>query len=118
VCIDDIDNSRIVEYVHIPSEVTSNVVDELLKSSTPTFDIHVPEESINDVQDALVESSTLSHSVRCSLSTPTIEEKIEHKMVTTSVDTNESLGFLLIVCQVISSVCSFSNCLEFFCKFI
>jgi len=29
--IEDIDNSRIVENVHIPSQITSDVVDELVK---------------------------------------------------------------------------------------
>ena len=57
--IDDIDNLRIVEDVHIPSEVTSNV-DDLVKSCTPTLDeTHIHKENINDDHDALVESSTL-----------------------------------------------------------
>jgi len=58
VQIDCIDNSRIVENVHSPSEVTSDV-DDLIEYSTLTFDeIHVNEESISNVQDALVESSS------------------------------------------------------------
>ena len=57
--IDDIDNLRIVEDVHITSKVTSDV-DELVKTSTPTLDeTHVYEENISDVQGALVEFSTL-----------------------------------------------------------
>jgi len=52
VQIDDIDNLRIVENVHIPFEVTSNV-DELVKTSIPTLDeTHVHEENISNVQDA------------------------------------------------------------------
>jgi len=48
VQIDDIDNSRIIQYVCIPSEVMSD--DDLIKSSTSTLDkIHVHEESISDV---------------------------------------------------------------------
>ena len=55
--IDDIDNLRIVENVHIPFEVTND--DELVKSSTLTLDeTHVHEESISNIHDALVESST------------------------------------------------------------
>jgi len=55
VQIDDIDNSRIVDDVHIPSEIT-NDVDELVKSSILALDkTHIHEESISDVQDALVE---------------------------------------------------------------
>jgi len=54
VQIHDNDNSRIVEDVHIPSEVTSDVND-LVNSSTPALDvIHVHEKSIGDVHDALV----------------------------------------------------------------
>jgi len=49
VQIDDIDNSRFVEDVHITSEVTSDV-DELVKSSAPTLEeTHIHEENINDV---------------------------------------------------------------------
>jgi len=52
------DNSKIIEDVHISSQVT-NDVDELVKSSTPVLDeTHVHEESISDVQNTLVKSST------------------------------------------------------------
>ena len=58
--IGDIDNSRIVEDVHVTLEVTSDVY-ELVKTSTPTLDeTHIHEGNINDVQDALVESNTLT----------------------------------------------------------
>jgi len=117
VCIDDINNSRIIEDVHIPFEITSDV-DELIKSSALTLDeIYVHEESISDIHEALVESSTPSHDVRCSLFTSTIEEEIEHEIITTSVDSSESLGFPPIVCQITLSVSSFSDCLKFFLSF-
>ena len=78
--IDDIDDSRIIEDVNLPSEATSDV-DELIKFSTLALDeIHVHEESISDVQDALVECSAPSHDIRCSLPTPLIEEEIEHEI--------------------------------------
>ena len=45
--IDDIDNSRIIKDVCISSEVTSDVSEELIKSSTPTLnEIHAHEKSI------------------------------------------------------------------------
>ena len=51
VQIDDIDDLRIVEDVHIHFEVTSDV-DELVRSSTLTVDeTRVHEKSISDVQD-------------------------------------------------------------------
>ena len=113
-----INNSRIIENVQISSEITSDV-DELIKSSTPALDeIHIHEESISDVQDALVESNTPSHNVKCSFSTSTTKEEIEHKIVATSVDTSESLWFFLIIYQVTPSVSSFSDCLEFFLEFL
>ena len=47
--IDDIDNLRIVEDVHVPSEITSDV-DEFVKASTPTFEeTYVHEENISNV---------------------------------------------------------------------
>ena len=52
-------------------------------------------ESISDIQDALVESSTPSYDIRYSLFTSTIEEEIEHKIVTISIDTSEFLGYCL-----------------------
>ena len=58
VQINDIDNSRIVEDVHIPSEVASDV-DDLVKSSILILDeTRIHEESISDIQDALVEFNT------------------------------------------------------------
>jgi len=102
-----------VEDVHITSEVTNNVVDKSVKSSTPALDkIYVHKESISDVQDALVESSTLIPDdievledetsdfehvlmesnipvqvVGYSLAIPMIENGIEHETVDTNVIT-------------------------------
>jgi len=57
VQIDDIENSKIVEDVYIPSEITSDV--DLIKSNTLALDeTPIHEESISDVQDALVKPST------------------------------------------------------------
>ena len=55
--------------------------------------------------------------IRCSLSVLTLKEEIGHEIVATSVDTNESLGFLLIICQITPDVSSFSDCLQFFHEF-
>ena len=114
VYIDDIDNSKIVENVCIPSVVASDVVDELVKTSTPTLDeTHVYEESFRNIQDALVESRTLIHDdidvseddtsdfehvlvkftmsvqvARFSLAIPMIEDEIENETVDTSVVTS------------------------------
>ena len=50
---------RIIDDIHILSGVTSDVVDELVKSNAPTIDeTHVHEKSISDVQDELVKYCT------------------------------------------------------------
>jgi len=114
---DDIDNSRIIVDVHIPSEVTSDILDELVKSNTPALEeIHVREESIIGVQDTLLESSIPSHDVRCSPSKPTIKKEIEHDIVATSVDTSESLWFLPIFVMLLLMFL-FYDYLEFFLEF-
>jgi len=70
-----------LDETHIHEESISDVHDALVKSNTPALDeTHVHEESISNVHDALVESSTPSHGVMCSLSAP------------------KSLGCLPIVC--------------------
>jgi len=53
--IDDINNSNIIEDVHIPSEVTSNIFDELVKTSTLILDdINISEDDIHDLEHVLV----------------------------------------------------------------
>jgi len=60
VPIDDVDDSRVVEDIYIPFEITSVVEDTLVDFSTPILDkIHVSSMRTNDVVDILVESSTL-----------------------------------------------------------
>jgi len=56
---DDVDDSRIVEGVYIPSEITSVVEDTLVDSSTLILDeVNVSSEDTSDIVDALVEPST------------------------------------------------------------
>jgi len=110
VQINDIDNSRIVDNVHIHFEITSDV-DEIVKTSTPTLDeVHIHKKNNSDVWDALVESNTpipddmdvseddtsdsehvLMESnifvqvVRYSLVIPMIKDRTEHEITDTSV---------------------------------
>ena len=59
ICKLNTDNLRIVENVYIPFEITTDVVDGSVKSSTHALDeIFVHKESISDVKDTLVESTT------------------------------------------------------------
>ena len=55
---DDVDNSRAVEDVYIPFEITSVAEDILVDLSIPILDeVHVSSEGTTDIVDALVESS-------------------------------------------------------------
>ena len=55
---DDVDNSRVVEDVYVPSEIISVVDNTLVDPSTLTLDeVYVSFEDTSDV-DAIVESST------------------------------------------------------------
>ena len=136
VQIDDIDNSRIVEDVHIPSEVTSDVFDELIKTSTPTLDeTYVHEENISNVHDALVESNIVIpddidvleddtsnsehvlvessmhvHVARYSLVIPIIEDRIDHETADTSVVTFcKSYEFSCADCDYVVALYFFSS---------
>ena len=54
----DVDDSRVVEDVYVPSEITSVVDDTLIHFSTPILnEIHVSSESISDAVNVLVDSS-------------------------------------------------------------
>ena len=143
VQIDDIDNSRIVEDVHMPFEVINDVVDDLVKSSAPAFDeTHVHEERNNDIRYALVESSTsipndidvleddtsdFEHVLvefnmpvqvaKYSLVIPMIEDGIKHETVDTSIVTSSKLSvFSCADCgYVVASYFFFSSeSVEFF----
>ena len=55
---DDVDDSRIVDDVYVPSEITSVVFDTLVDSSTLILDeVHASSEGTSDVVDVLVEFS-------------------------------------------------------------
>jgi len=50
VPIDDVDDSRVVEDIYVPFEITSVVEDTLVDFSTPILDkVHVSSVSITDV---------------------------------------------------------------------
>lgn len=78
MCIDEIDNLRNVENVHIFSWVVSDV-DKLVFSAL-TFDmlqLHIYEEGISYIQDAFVASN------KPSLSTSRIKKGTEHEPIAT-----------------------------------
>ena len=55
---DNVDDSKVLEGVYILPEITSNVEDTLVDSSTPIIDkVHVFFDSITDDIDVIVESN-------------------------------------------------------------
>ena len=60
VSSDDVDDSKVVEDVHIPSK-TSNIIEDIsVGSNTPILDEgHVSYKGTSEVVDAIVESGTL-----------------------------------------------------------
>jgi len=85
VLCDDVDDSKVVEDVCVPSEITSDVVNALVESSTPIpSDIYVHEDDTSESEYVLVESSML---IQVALATPMIGNKIKHEIIATSVVT-------------------------------
>jgi len=108
----DVDDSKVVEDVHVLSKTisiienilvgfntlildegrvfykgTSEVMDVIVESGTPlTVDVHVHD--ISNFVPELVESSTSSHISRYSFVTVLIEDEIDHKIVDSGVVTS------------------------------
>ena len=135
------DNSRIVEAVHIPSEVTndndliessrltideihvyeeniSNIHDALVEFSSPIYDdIDISEDDTSDLEHELIESSMLIRVVRYSLVIPMIEDGIENETINTSIITSSKLSeFSHSYCinVVAPNFFSFSETVKFF----
>jgi len=86
---DDVDDSKVIEDVYVPSKIISVVEDMLVDSSTPILnEVHVSSEDTSDFEYVLVESSIHVHVARYSLARPMIEDEIEYETVATSVVTS------------------------------
>jgi len=130
---DDVNNSKIVENVKVPSENTS-VVDDvyvpskisrlvkepLVNLSAPISDEnHVSSVDISDI-DVLVKSSThiTDESYVYEDDQESQETEIESIVATLSMSfSSESLEFIAMLHEVSSGVSSFSGCLKFSPKF-
>ena len=132
---DDVDNSKIVENVNVPSENTSVIEDvyvpskisgviedPLVNLSAPISDkSHVSSADISNNVDVLVESIThiIDETYIYEDDQEIQETKIESTIVTSSMSSSsESLEFLALLHQVSSGVFSFSGCLKFFPEFL
>lgn len=89
-----------VEDVQFPSEVTSVVEDTLVECSTP---IPNDEDDTSNFKHVLVESSMPVQVVGYSLSTPMVEEGIEHEIVVTNVISSKPLESPHTDCQIHTS---------------
>jgi len=117
---DDIDNSKIVENVHVHSEISSVMMIYQLTHVHQFLMRSLSSESTSDIVDALVESSThIPDEIHIHEENQERQEtKIESIVTTPSVSSsNESLEFLVTLCQVSSVFSSFSGCLKFSTEF-
>lgn len=70
-------------------------------------EVYIHEKGASNTEFVLMESGTLFHVLKSSLSTPRVEQGLEHVIVVTS----EPLEFLVAVCQIVPSISSFSESL-------
>jgi len=55
---DDVDDSKIVEDVHVPSKTVSIIEDIAVGSDTPIIDVHISSDSASDDVDEIIEPNT------------------------------------------------------------
>ena len=117
---DDVDDSKVVENVHVHSEISSVVEDPLVNPATPIIDeSHVSSAGTNDVK-VLVDSSTPISDETYVHEDNQGSQKIEIEFIvaTPSVfSSTKSLEFLNMIYHVNSSASFFSGCLEFSLNF-
>ena len=108
---DDIDDSKVIEEVDVPSKTHSIIEDTSVCADTLVNDeIHTSSDSASDDVDEIVETNTptmLSQSFESPCA--------EYSFMVVPIDSSfrESLEFLIKIQQMVSSVSSFLGCLEF-----
>ena len=102
---DDVDDSKVVEDVHIPSKTTSIIKDISVDSDTLIIDeVHISSDSISDGVDEIVEPNTppvpsKSFKLPCS--------RYSFMVVPIDSSFSESLELLAMIHQMVSSASFF-----------
>jgi len=107
--VDDVDNMKVVEDVHVPSKTASIIEDMSVGSNTPVIDeVHMSFDSTNNDVNEIIETNI-----------PTVPSKsfeffcTEYSfMVSTESYCSESSEFLVMIHHMVSNT-SFSSFLEF-----
>jgi len=114
---DDVDNSKVVDDVHVHSEISSIIEDTSIDPCLPILnEIPMSSESTTDVVDALVESNAhiTDETYVYKDDQESQETEIGSIIATPSMSSSsKSLEFLAMLHQVSSGLSSFSGCLEF-----
>ena len=107
----DVDNSKVIEDVHVPIKIASIIKDITVDFGTEIFDeIHVSFDSIGDDVNEIVESN-IPVVPKKSFEFPYAE--ISFMAIPTESYPNESSEFLSMIQQMVSSVSFFTDHLEF-----
>ena len=108
---DDVDDSKIIEYVHVLPKTASIIEDISVGSGTLIIDeAHVSFDSTSDDVNEIVESNILAVPSR---SFKFFCAEYEFMIVPTGLSTSESSEFLIMIQQMIFDFFSFTGCLEF-----
>jgi len=111
VSSNDVDNSKVVEDVHVPPKTASIFKDITVDFSTPMFDeIHVSSDSTSDDLNEIVESNI-----------PTVQRMsfefscVEYSFMVFPIESypSESPEFLTMIQQIVSSASFYTGHLEF-----
>ena len=119
---DDVDDSKVVEDVHVYSESFSTIQDTSIDPCPPILnEILMSSTGTSDIVDALVDSNTLipNEIYIHEKNQESQEIEIESIIATPSMSSfNELLEFLAMLHQISPGVSSFSGCLKFSPKFL
>ena len=111
---DNVNDSKIIEDVNILLGITSIVENTLVDSRTLIINgVHVFSDSTSDGVDEIVKSN-IPVKLNKSFEFPCTD--YEFMVVPTELSSCESSEFLVIIQQMIFSVSSFNDCLEFMSK--
>ena len=110
----DVNDSKVIEDVHVPPKTVSIIEDISVGSDTPIIDeIYWSSDSASDDVDEIIEPNTLTVP-----SKPFESPCAEYSFMVVLIDSSfsESPEFLTKIQHMVYSASSFSGCLEFVCE--